>query len=58
MILFTSSLGVAVDPLRVTDYEDSGLVFATRKGTPLDAQNVINRHFKRLLEHAGLPPIR
>jgi hypothetical protein len=44
--------------LRATDYEDSRLVFATRKGTPLDAQNIVNRHFKPLLEHAGLPPIR
>jgi integrase len=28
------------------------------RGTPLDAQNIVNRHFKPLLEHAGLPPIR
>lgn len=39
-------------------YEDSGLVFATAKGTPLDAQNVVNRHFKPLLRRAGLPDIR
>ena len=39
-------------------YEDSGLVFATAKGTPLDAQNVVNRHFKPLLGRAGLPDIR
>ena len=39
-------------------YEDSGLVFATAKGTPLDAQNVVNRHFKPLLIGAGLPDIR
>jgi integrase len=38
--------------------EDSGLVFATAKGTPLDAQNVVNRHFKPLLRRAGLPDIR
>jgi len=44
--------------LRVTAYEDSGLVFATRKGTPLDAQNVINRHFKPLLKQVDLPLIR
>ena len=44
--------------LRVADYEDSGLVFATGKGTPLDAQNIINRHFKPLLRRAGLPDIR
>jgi integrase len=48
----------AEEKLRATDYEDSGLIFATRKGTPLDAQNVINRHFKPLLKQAGLPPIR
>jgi integrase len=39
-------------------YEDQGLVFATGKGTPLDAQNVVNRHFKPLLRRAGLPNIR
>jgi integrase len=39
-------------------YEDSGLVFATAKGTPLDAQNVVNLHFKPLLRRAGLPDIR
>lgn len=39
-------------------YHDRGLVFATTIGTPLDAQNVVNRHFKPLLRHAGLPPIR
>ena len=27
-------------------------------GTPLDAQNVVNRHFKPLLKRAGLPDIR
>jgi integrase len=41
-----------------TYYEDSGLVFATGKGTPLDAQNVVNRYFKPLLRRAGLPDIR
>jgi integrase len=39
-------------------YEDSGLIFATAKGTPLDAQNVVNRHFKPLLGRADLPDIR
>jgi integrase len=34
------------------------IVFATAKGTPLDAQNVVNRHFKPLLRWAGLPDIR
>jgi integrase len=39
-------------------YQDSGLVFATAKGTPLDAQNVVNRHFKPLLKQEDLPLIR
>jgi integrase len=44
--------------LRATAYEDTGLVFATGKGSPLNAQNMINRHFKPLLKDAGLPNIR
>lgn len=39
-------------------YQDEGLVFASRNGTPLDAQNVVNRYYKPLLKRAGLPPIR
>ena len=39
-------------------YGNDGLVFATGLGTPLDAQNVVNRHFKPLLRRAGLPAIR
>jgi integrase len=35
-----------------------GLVFATAKGTPLEAQNIVNRHFKPLLKRAGLPDVR
>src|SRR5215212_2941390 len=46
------------EKLRTPDYEDLGLVFASRKGTPLDAQNIVNRYFKPLLERAGLPPVR
>ena len=41
--------------LRARSYKDSDLVFATGKGTPLDAQNIVNCHFKRLLKRAGLP---
>ena len=48
----------AEEKLRVTAYEDSELVFATRKGTPLDAQNIINGFFKPLLKRAELPNIR
>ena len=39
-------------------WQENGLVFASKHGKPLDAQNVVNRHFKPLLERAGLPPIR
>ncbi len=39
-------------------YQDRGLVFATTIGTPLDTQNVVNRHFKQLLKTVGLPDIR
>jgi integrase len=39
-------------------YKDDGLVFTTGSGTPLDAQNVVNRHVKPLLRSAGLPDIR
>jgi integrase len=39
-------------------WQDKGLVFTTGKGTPLDAQNVVNRFFKPLLKRAALPDIR
>ena len=41
-----------------SSWQNNGLVFASRKGTPLDAQNIVNRHFKPLLRQAGLPEIR
>ena len=44
--------------LRAASYEDSQLVFATSKGIPRDARNIINRSFDPLLEKARLPPIR
>src|SRR5215211_206403 len=40
------------------DWRESGLVFANLTGGPVEAQNVVNRHFKPLLVRAGLPPIR
>jgi len=46
------------EKLVATSYHDKGLVFASREGKPLDAQNVVNRYFKPLLKRAGLPPIR
>jgi integrase len=39
-------------------YEDQGLVFATLRGTPLEATNIIRRSYKPLLRQAGLPDIR
>ena len=41
-----------------SEWQDQGFVFASNKGTPLDAQNIVNRHFKPLLKRAGLPSIR
>jgi integrase len=37
---------------------DNGLVFATTIGSPIDSQNIINRHCRPLLRHAGLLDIR
>jgi integrase len=39
-------------------WRDPRLVFATKKGTPLDASNVVNRSFKPLLERAGLRTVK
>ncbi|MBA2459344.1 MAG: site-specific integrase [Gemmatimonadales bacterium] len=39
-------------------YRDQGLIFANETGGLLDAQNIVNRHFKPLLKRAGLPAIR
>jgi integrase len=39
-------------------WQDYDLVFTTTIGTAVDAQNVVNRHFKPLLRRAGLPNIR
>lgn len=49
-----SATELAADPV----YEYGSLVFATGLGTPLDAQNVFNRHFKPLLGRAELPDMR
>jgi integrase len=39
-------------------WPDNDLVFTTTIGTAVDAQNVVNRHFKPMLRRAGLPNIR
>jgi integrase len=41
-----------------TDYQESGLIFATSKGTPVNSKNLYWRSFKPLLKSAGLPDIR
>ncbi|RJX23101.1 MAG: site-specific integrase [Ammonifex sp.] len=37
-------------------YQDHGLVFATKLGTPVNPRNFIRHHFKPALKRAGLPP--
>jgi integrase len=39
-------------------YQDEGLIFANETGGLLDAQNIVNRHFKPILKRTGLPTIR
>lgn len=39
-------------------WSENGLVFPSRNGTPYSHQNLNRRHFKVILEAAGLPPIR
>jgi integrase len=57
--IIPSKVSGAPDQLRAGGkWQDDGLVFASRKGTPLDAQNIVNRYFKPLLRRAGLPDIR
>jgi len=38
-------------------YQDWGLVFASRKGTPVNSKNLYYRSFKPLLKRTGLPDI-
>jgi integrase len=38
-------------------WQESGYVFTTRRGTPLDSSNV-SRYYKRVLEKAGIPAHR
>lgn len=39
-------------------WQESGFVFTSKFGTPLDGQHLYFRHFKKLLSEAGLPDIR
>jgi integrase len=40
------------------NWQDYGLVFTSSKGTPLDAQNIVNRRLKPLLKRAGIRDVR
>jgi len=40
------------------NWQDYGLVFASSKGTPLEAKNIVNRGFKPLLKRAGIRDTR
>ena len=44
--------------MRAGLYEDNGLIFASRVGTPVNPENLVKRSFKLLLEKVGLPEIR
>ena len=37
------------------DYRDYDLVFATSQGTPLNIRNLTQRHYRKVLDKAGLP---
>lgn len=39
-------------------WQESGLVFTTEIGTPIERGNILRRSFRPLLERAGLPPMR
>jgi integrase len=39
-------------------WQELGLVFPTRVGTPMDADNLVSRAFEPLLKRAGLPRVR
>ena len=42
----------------VETYQDYGLIFSTRVGTPVNPENLVKRSFKPLLEKTALPEIR
>lgn len=43
---------------RGQDWHDMGLIFPSYAGTPLEATNLLRRHWRPLLERAGLPRMR
>jgi integrase len=38
-----------------SEWQENGLVFTSKHGKPLDAQNFVNRHYKPLLKRAASP---
>ena len=54
----SSTLGECLDRWLECSVQDMGLLFASQKGTPLDASNVVSRSYKPLLRRAELPNIR
>lgn len=56
--LRTHRKGQTEEILGASEYEDSGLVFASVKGTPLEGTNIVNRFFKPLLRRSGLRAVR
>jgi len=43
---------------RVGLYEDSGLIFTTQSGTPVNPENLVRRSLNPLLRRANLPDIQ
>ncbi|CCQ96582.1 Integrase family protein [[Clostridium] ultunense Esp] len=43
---------------KAESYKDYGFVFTADNGEPITHRNLVKRHFKPILELAGLPPIR
>ena len=39
-------------------WEEHGLVFTSKRGTPIDPSNLSNKYLRKLLEKAGLPRVR
>ena len=54
-----SSSSQLEDKLKLASlWQDFGLVFSSRTGTSMDADNLVQRYFEPLLKRAGLPRVR
>lgn len=40
------------------EYRDADLIFATEAGGPVEHNNLVNRHYRKILQRAGLPALR